>query len=71
MDIRSFGARPTRRLTQPTPSRPRTSGTVQGTARAGDAPPPGLAMSDPIVAPGVQPRSARHGYAVARRMQNE
>ena len=71
MDIRSFGARPTRRLTQATPSRPRTSGTVQSAAQAGDAPPPERALPNAMIGQGVQPRSARHGYALARRMQTQ
>ncbi len=71
MDIRAFGPRPTRRLTQSTPSRPRKPGPVPSAARGGETAEPGRATSGLMIGQGVQPRSARQGYAVARRMQEE
>jgi hypothetical protein len=71
MDIRSFGARPARRLAQ-APPRPRISGKQgQGAARAGALSPPGRPLSGFTIAGSVHPRSARDGYAMARRMQKD
>jgi len=72
MDIRSFGARPARRLAQAPPPRPRISGKQgQGAARAGALSAPGRPLSGFMIADSVHPRSARDGYAMARRMQKD
>ena len=69
MDIRSFGAC---RPAQAPPPRPRLSGKKkQGAARAGALAPPGRPLSGFMIADSVHPRSAREGYAMARRMEKD
>lgn len=71
MDIRSSGARSTRRLTQAPASRQRSTGAIQSAARGGDAPSYERGASGLLSMQAVPPRSARQGYVLARRMQEE